>query len=99
MKLYLVHCGFYDESVCEGLFESHVNFFVVAESFEHARLKAKQLSDFKNKRMHIDGLQEIEAVEGYTVNLEVDSALAGCNLIHSFKHRDLASKPQPVPNL
>lgn len=26
MNLYLAHCGFYDTEVCDGLYESHVNF-------------------------------------------------------------------------
>ena len=40
MKLYLVHCGFYDKDICDGLYESHVNFFVSADHFEEARQKA-----------------------------------------------------------
>lgn len=41
MKLYMIHCGFYDPDLCDGLYEGHVNFFVAAESFEDARAKAK----------------------------------------------------------
>lgn len=37
MKLFLVHCGFYDSDLCDGLYEGHVNFFVTADSFEGAR--------------------------------------------------------------
>ena len=100
MKLYMVHCGFYDEAVCDGLYESHVNFFVCADSFEGARLKAKQLPEFKNKRMHVDGLQEIEAVGGFKIKLEAEISLQGKSVIHNFKHRDLAPvKPAPAPNL
>jgi len=51
MKLYLVHCGFYDPAVCDGLFESHVNFFVAAKNFEEARLNAKKLPEFQGKRI------------------------------------------------
>jgi len=40
MQLYLVHCGFYDVELCDGLYESHVNFFVAAKSFEDARVQA-----------------------------------------------------------
>ena len=41
MKLYMVHCGFYDADICEGLYESHVNYFVAAEDFAGARARAK----------------------------------------------------------
>ena len=94
-KLFLVHCGFYDADLCDGIYESHVNFFVVAEDFQAARLKAKELAEFKGKRMHVDGLQEIEAVGGHRVRLEADASLGGANLVHSLKHRDLAPKPTP----
>lgn len=94
MKLYLVHCGFYDSEVCDGLYESHVNFFVSAETFEDARVRAKQIPEFAVKRMHIDGLQEIQAVNGFRVHLEHESSLDNKTLIVNFKHRDLAPKPQ-----
>lgn len=94
MKLYLVHCGFYDNEVCDGLYESHVNFFVSAESFEEARAKAKALPEFQAKRMHVDGLQEIQAVSGFKVHLEHDLSLDGQTQIINFKHRDLAPKPK-----
>lgn len=95
MKLYLVHCGFYDSEVCDGLYESHVNFFVSAKSFDEARAKAKQLPEFAAKRMHIDGLQEIQAVNGFRVRMEYDPSLGNQTQIVNFKHRDLAPKPQP----
>lgn len=98
MKLYLVHCGFYDNEVCDGLYESHVNFFVSAESFEDARLKAKNLPEFKAKRMHVDGLQEIQAVDGFKVQLEHNASLNNQTHIVNFKHRDLAPKPAVTPN-
>lgn len=93
MKLYLVHCGFYDPAVCDGLYESHVNFFVAAESFEEARVKAKKLPEFQSKRMHVDGLQEIQAVDGFQIKLETDLSLENKTLIVNHKHRDLAPKP------
>lgn len=93
MNLYLVHCGFYDASVCDGLYESHVNFFVVAESFEDARIKAKAIPEFLSKKMHVDGLQEIKMVSGYKVQLEADVLRMSQTEIINFKHRDLAPKP------
>jgi len=93
MNLYLVHCGFYDTEVCDGLYESHVNFFVSAETFEDARAKAKSIPEFQAKRMHVDGLQEIQAVNGFRVHLEPDATLLNQTHIINFKHRDLAPKP------
>jgi hypothetical protein len=96
MKLYLVHCGFYDNELCDGVYEGHVSFFVVAEGFEDARARAKQLPEFKARRMHVDGLQEIAAVGGYRLTLEADRSLQGKTVLTSDRHRDLASKTQPV---
>lgn len=93
MKLYLVHCGFYDNDVCDGVYESHVNLFVAASSFDDAKVKAKQQSIFKNKRMHVDGLQEIKTVDGFDIALTENLSAKGETLILNNKHRDLAPKP------
>ncbi len=93
MKLYLIHCGFYDADLCGGLYESHVNFFVAANSFEEARAKAKLIPEFAAKRMHVDGLQEITAVNGHIVQLQEDLSLQGETVIQNHKYRDLAPKP------
>lgn len=92
MKLFLVHCGFYDNEICGGIYESHANFFVAAPSFEEARTKAKSLPDFQAKRMHVDGLQEISAVDGFEIDLRENSNLRGQTVLVNIKHRDLASK-------
>ena len=94
MKLYLVHCGFYDQDICDGLYESHVNFFIAAASFDDARANAKNIPEFKAKRMHVDGLQEVQAVNGYKVALTQDLQLGDQTIIVNVKHRDLAPKPQ-----
>jgi hypothetical protein len=96
MKLYLVHCGFYDNDLCDGIYESHVNYFVAAESFEEARKKAKEMPEFKSKRMHVDGLQEISAVNGHRVTLSKDISLEDQTVLTSHKHRDLAPKPPMI---
>ena len=93
MKLFLVHCGFYDPEVCDGLYEGHVNYFVAAESFDDARAKAKLIPEFVAKRMHVDGLQEVEAVGGYRVQLDEVADLRGETVIRNHRHRDLAPKP------
>ncbi len=93
MKLYLIHCGYYDAEVGGGLFESHINYFVCADSFESARINAKLIPEFAAKRMHIDGLQEIQAVGGFDILLKENQSLKGSSQIINFKHRDLAPKP------
>lgn len=77
MKLYMTHCGFYDKSFLEGIFEQHVNLFVIAQNFEEAKLNAKNLDVVKEKNMHIDGILEINAVSGYNIRPILDSKLGG----------------------
>ena len=92
LKLYLVHCGYYDPGICDGLFESHANLFVVAADFESARAEAKKNVLFQQCRMHVDGVQEVAAVQGFEVLLREVSTLDGRSVITSHKHRDLAPK-------
>ncbi|MDA9785543.1 DUF1543 domain-containing protein [Gammaproteobacteria bacterium] len=73
MKLFMVHVGFYDAEVGEGIYESHMNFFVAASNAKSAKKKTFNLEQFKNKKMHIDGIKEISDVEGYKVILEKSS--------------------------
>jgi hypothetical protein len=95
-QLYLVHCGFYDPELLDGIYESHVNLLVAAESFEDARARVKLHPDFQRKRMHVDGLQRIESVQGCHVELREDAALGGATRLSSHRHRDLAPKPAPA---
>ena len=37
MKLYLIHVGFYDSGLMDGLYEQHGNFFVVAKNVKEAK--------------------------------------------------------------
>ena len=90
-KLYLVHCGFYDEQTSfGGVYEGHTNLFIVSDSPQYARHSAKASELFKTKRMHIDGIQEIEAVDGYRIQLVKDESLAANSHIASHIFRDLA---------
>ncbi len=91
-KLYLVHCGFYDLELLDGVYESHVNFLVAARDFDDARARVKLESDFQRKKMHVDGLLEVSAVQGFRVELHEDATLAGKSAILSSRHRDLAPK-------
>lgn len=86
-RLYLIHCGFYPDG---GIYESHTNLFVVASSFEEARILAKALPEFQAKKMHVDGMQEILAVTGHRVRLAEDLSLAGGAIVVSRSQRELA---------
>ena len=68
----MVHVGYYDKSIGEGLYETHLNYFVAAENAKDAKNKAHQLSEFQERSMHIDGMKEISSVDGYKVTLEKD---------------------------
>ena len=70
MNLYMVHVGFYDPSIGEGLYEVHMNFFTAAKTPKDAKEKISDLKEFKNKKMHIDGIKELSYVDGYKVSLE-----------------------------
>ncbi len=69
MKLYLIHTGYYDKNVGDGFFEQHTNIFVVAKDVYNAREKVKKNKEFIDKKMHIDGIKEIENVDGYDIDL------------------------------
>ena len=73
MKLFLVHAGFYDDNVSGGFYESHTNYFVVAADAKQAKQKAKLIPEYKDKKMHIDGIKEIDIVDGYKVSLKKGS--------------------------
>ncbi|MBI2082401.1 MAG: DUF1543 domain-containing protein [Deltaproteobacteria bacterium] len=73
MKLFLIHCGFYDQGLAEAspnIFEGHHNFYVIATDRHEAKQKAKEKTLFKEKKMHIDGIHEIDQVDGYRIILE-----------------------------
>ena len=72
MKLYLVHAGFYNPKIMDGLYEQHTNYFVVAKNVSAAKKKARQNLAFKKNKMHIDGIQELNIVDGYRIKLIKD---------------------------
>ena len=74
MKLFLIHVGFYDPDIMEGLYEQHSNYFVVAENIKEAKKKAREKSIFKRKKMHIDGIQELNIIDGFRINLVPDKS-------------------------
>ena len=72
MNLYLVHTGYYDKNIGDGFYEQHTNIFIAAKSPYEARELVKKNKEFINKKMHIDGIKEIENIDGYDIKL-VDS--------------------------
>ena len=69
MKLFLIHVGFYDPDNMGGLYEQHSNYFVVAENIQEAKNKAKQKPIYIRKKMHIDGIQELNIIDGFRIHL------------------------------
>jgi len=70
MKLFLVHTGYYDKRISNGFYESHTNYFVVAESIKKAKNRIKKIDEFKDKKMHIDGILEVQNIGKYSIKLE-----------------------------
>jgi len=89
MKLYLIHCGFYDSELCGGIYEGHINLFIAAKDFEEAKAKVRLEPEFKKKKMHVDGLQEIELVNGFRVQMVPDQMRSDQTILNSNRHRDL----------
>jgi len=67
MNLFLVHTGFYDESNSDGFYEQHSNIFVVAKNVFEAKKHVKKNNDFIDKNMHIDGIKQINIIDGYEI--------------------------------
>lgn len=88
MNLFLIHCGFYDEEISDGIYEFHVNIPVVAEDVESAKKKVRTIPHFMSKKMHIDGVQEIRSVDGHTITLAKNS-ISDEGGITNIRHRDL----------
>lgn len=86
MKFFIMHCGFYDNSDAAAIFENHANFYLAAEDHEDAKAKMKAHPKFKSMSMHIDGIQEIIAVDGFRVSLKEDKKLSGKTHVSNMKY-------------
>ena len=42
----------------------------MAEDVKEAKKKAKEIHEYKKKKMHIDGIREVDSVDGYKIVLE-----------------------------
>lgn len=67
MKLFLVHAGYYDSEI--GIYELHTNFLIAATDVCKVKAAMEDKMIFKKKNMHIDAVQEIEAIDGYDITL------------------------------
>ena len=83
MKLFLIHVGYYEPSIMEGLYENHINFFIAADTINDAKQKVKVNHLFKKKKMHIDGIQLIDNVDGFRVEL-VDQNCSRKNMTYDY---------------
>ena len=68
-KLYLIHTGYYDKNTGDGFYEQHTNILIVAKNAYSAKEKVKSNKDYIEKKMHIDGIKEIENIAGYDIQL------------------------------
>ena len=59
MNLYMVHVGYYDKNIGDGIYEVHLNYFVAAQNPKEAKTKTQSFDQFKEKSMHIDGIKAV----------------------------------------
>lgn len=84
MNLYIAHVGYYDPEI--GIYELHSNLLVVATDIRVARDIIKSKEIYIKKRMHIDGIEEILNVDGYSIKIEADSKSSKNK---TYSHEDL----------
>ena len=60
------------ESLNYSIQNKDINYFVVAEDIKGAKNKARKNSMFIKKRMHIDGIQKLNEMDGYRIILIED---------------------------
>jgi len=86
MKLYLIHTGYYDKNVGDGFYEQHTNILISARSAYDAREKIKKRNEYIEKKMHIDGIKEIENIDGYDIRLKKTS---NSSKVNSYNHHQV----------
>ena len=89
MHLFQVHCGFYENDIGDGTYEGHANFFVVAQDWKEARLKAKENPVFIKKHMHIDSLLQINTVNGFKVELTKSQESNEGTSVKNYSYEDM----------
>ena len=89
MNLYMVHVGYYDPSIGEGLYEVHMNFFTAAEDSKKAKENVLNLKEFQDKKMHIDGIKELSYVDGYSISLQEGENSKGGEILGYDESKEL----------
>jgi len=89
MNLYMVHVGYYDPSIGEGLYEVHMNFFTAAEDSKKAKENVLNLKEFQDKKMHIDGIKELSYVDGYSISLKEGENSKGGEILGYDESKEL----------
>jgi hypothetical protein len=80
----MVHVGFYDYAL--GIGELYANFLVAAPDVASAKNMVKNKPEVLEKHMHIDGIQEINQIDGYQIILDNSkSETIPENIIHKYK--------------
>ena len=81
MQLFIIHVGYYDYDV--GMYELHTQFLIPALSAAEAKAKTMAKDIFQAKKMHIDGIQEVNQVDGYAITLHAAANYAS-NRIYNY---------------
>ena len=69
----MMHVGYYDKNIGDGIYEIHLNYFVAALNPKDAKIKTQSFAEFKEKSMHIDGIKEISFVDTPGLNSQSQS--------------------------
>ena len=91
-KLYLIHTGYYDKKTGDGFYEQHTNILIVAKDAYSAREKVKSNKDYMEKKMHIDGIKEIDNIDGYEIQLKKTNNKENITSYNHYQVRFLKSK-------
>lgn len=88
MRLFFVNCGYYLPENEYKFIEMHSSFFVIARSPEEAKTKVKNKKVYKELDMHVDGMVEIQKVDGYAVHL-VKEDTTDETILRSYNYTDI----------
>ena len=69
-----VEPDFYEGETTRDKIMQGLNYYAYHKNVKDAKKKAKQNSIYKKKKMHIDGIQEVNNIDGYRINLTWDDS-------------------------
>jgi hypothetical protein len=61
----------------------------VAANADEAKQNAKLMPDYRAKMMHVDGILEIDAVQGCRIKLDHEAELDGRSVMNGLSYDDL----------